>query len=37
VILGLGATWGAGERHDADRFRTHTTETIQWGQITIDR
>ena len=37
VILGLGATWGAGERHYADRFRRHTTETIQWGQITIDR
>jgi len=37
VILGLGAAWGAGDLRYADRFRQHTTETIQWGQITIDR
>ena len=37
VILGLGAAWGAGDLRYADRFRKHTTETIQWGQITIDR
>jgi hypothetical protein len=37
VILGLGAAWGTGERDYADRFRKHTTETVEWGQITIDR
>ena len=37
VIVGLGAAWGVGERHYAERFRQHTTETVEWGQITIDR
>ena len=37
VLVGLGAAWGAGERHYAARFRRHTTETFEWGQITIDR
>jgi hypothetical protein len=37
VLVGLGAAWGTGERHYAERFRRHTTETIDWGQITIDR
>lgn len=37
VLVGLGAAWGTGERHYAERFRQHTTETIEWGQITIDR
>jgi hypothetical protein len=37
VLVGLGAAWGSGERHYAERFRPHTTEMIEWGQITIDR
>ena len=37
VLVGLGAAWGTGERDYAERFRRHTTETIEWGQITIDR
>jgi hypothetical protein len=37
VIVGLGAAWGTGERRYTDRFRRHTTETIEWGQITVDR
>lgn len=37
VLVGLGAAWGTGERHYADRFQQHTTEMIEWGQITIDR
>jgi hypothetical protein len=37
VLVGLGAAWGTGERHYAERFRQHTTEAIEWGQITIDR
>jgi len=37
VIVGLGAAWGAGERQYADKFKTHPTETVDWGQITIER
>jgi hypothetical protein len=37
VLVGLGAAWGVGERHYAERFRMHTTETVEWGQITIHR
>jgi hypothetical protein len=37
VLVGLGAAWGIGERRYAERFRPHTTELIEWGQITIDR
>jgi hypothetical protein len=37
VIFGLGAAWGVGERAYADRFRRHTTEAVDWGQITIHR
>lgn len=37
VIVGLGAAWGVGERQYADRFKAHPTETVDWGQITIER
>lgn len=37
VLVGLGAAWGTGERHYAERFRQHTTEVVEWGQITIER
>ncbi len=37
VIVGLGAAWGAGDRHYADRFRRHTTEVVDWGQIRFER
>jgi len=37
VIVGLGAAWGIGERQYADRFKTHATESVDWGQITIER
>jgi hypothetical protein len=29
VLVGLGAAWGIGERHHAERFRQHTTELIE--------
>lgn len=37
VIVGLGVAWGAGERQYADKFKTHPTGTVDWGQITIER
>ena len=37
VLVGLGAAWGIGEPRYAERFRPHTTELIEWGQISIDR
>ena len=37
LIIGLGAAWGAGDRHYSDRFRMRTTEVVDWGQIRIER
>jgi hypothetical protein len=37
VIVGLGAAWGLGERQYTDKLKRHPTETVDWGQITIER